>query len=61
MKLLLAPLPEIVLPLGVVLVVDKWGQSKLIEPNGTSRAMGKSGLVLLRAASVPLSTLEGVL
>ena len=51
MKLLLAPLPEIVLPLGVVLVVDKWGQSKLIEPNGTSRAMGKSGLVLLRAAS----------
>ena len=49
MKLLLAPLPEIVLPLGVVLVVDKWGQSKLdrakwyVESNGQVGARAAEG------------------
>ena len=60
--LLLAPLPEIISPLAVVLVVDKWGQSTLIEPNGVSaRVMGNWELVLLKETSDPLSTLEGVL
>ncbi|MGD9714489.1 MAG: hypothetical protein AB7V46_20875 [Thermomicrobiales bacterium] len=59
-KLLLVPPPEIVSTVDVVLVVDKWGQSKLIEPTGTSREKGKSEAVLLMETSAPLTTVEGV-